>query len=116
MIVISRLLTSLFGFGFAQGVLVFPFIFLKSKRLRADVYLINHERIHFRQAVELLVVGFYLLYLFEFLLRLIQYRQLDRAYRGISFEREAYIHDKDLQYLRYRRPWSFRHYFRFRIN
>jgi len=112
MIVISPLLTSVFSLGLAQGVLVFPFIFVKNERFRNNAYLVNHERIHFRQAIELLVVGFYLLYLLEFLFWFIRCRQVGKAYRNISFEREAYDNDHDLQYLLYRKSWSFSKYFR----
>lgn len=68
-----------------------------------DRYVINHERIHDAQQRELFYIPFYILYLLEWLCRLIQYRNLDRAYRNISFEREAYAHGDDLSYLS-RRP------------
>lgn len=37
--------------------MVFPFILLAHDRYRQDTVLLNHERFHFRQALELLVVG-----------------------------------------------------------
>lgn len=62
----------------------------------------NHERIHLRQQLELLVLGFYLLYLGEFFIRLLLTRSPYLAYRSISFEQEAYEYDKNMNYLRER--------------
>lgn len=68
-----------------------------------DKYVVNHERIHTAQQRELLFIPFYILYLIEWLFRLLQYRNRQDAYLNISFEREAYTHGHDLTYLR-RRP------------
>lgn len=67
-------------------------------------YEINHERIHSAQGRELLWVGFYLIYLVEWLARLV--RCPKRAYRSISFEREAYDHQHDYDYLGKRRRFA----------
>ncbi|MBD5329163.1 MAG: hypothetical protein HDS03_04665 [Bacteroides sp.] len=67
---------------------------------------INHERIHTAQMRELLYIPFYLLYIIEWLFRLLQHRNLYRAYRTISFEREAYSHESDLSYLSRRRRFA----------
>lgn len=75
-----------------------------------DRYVVNHERIHTAQMRELLFVPFYILYVLEWLVRLIQYRDRDRAYRNISFEREAYSHGNDLGYLGRRRKYSWVRY------
>lgn len=112
MIVVSRFLTRMLSFGFAKGMLVFPFILLADRRYRNDPVLLNHERIHYRQAVELLVVGFYVLYVAEFFVRWAQHGDRRRAYYEISFEREAYRHERDLRYLTARKPWAFRAYYR----
>lgn len=72
-----------------------------------DRYVINHEKIHDAQQKELLYIPFYLLYILEWLLRLLQYRDKDRAYMNISFEREAYTHGHDLDYLSKRKRFSF---------
>lgn len=62
----------------------------------------NHERIHLRQQLELLIVPFFIWYGVEFLIRLLQYKDRYMAYRNISFEREAYENEKDLDYLQRR--------------
>lgn len=94
------------------GFTVFPFVFLKSKHLDGHVVLINHEKIHLRQQLEMLVMPFYLFYAIEFLIRLFQYKKWDLAYRNISFEREAYTNEFNLDYLKHRSFWRFLKYLR----
>ncbi len=89
------------------GIALWPFIVVKDSFLKHDESFINHERIHLRQQAELLVLPFYLIYLIEYILRLIIYRNSQQAYRNISFEREAYENEENLEYLKKRRPWSF---------
>lgn len=75
-----------------------------------DKYVINHEKIHTHQMLELLIIPFYILYVIEWLIRLVQYKNLFKAYKNISFEREAYTHGDDLNYLRKRPLYNFLHY------
>ena len=70
----------------------------------------NHEAIHTAQMRELLYVFFYLWYVIEWIIRLIQYRDRKEAYLNISFEREAYKNQSDLGYLKYRKKYEFRKY------
>ncbi len=93
------------------GITIFPFVILKTKKLKQDLVLINHEKIHLRQQIELLIIPFFIIYVFEFLIRLIQYRKWNLAYRNISFEREAYGNEKDLNYLKSRSFLKFKSYF-----
>lgn len=94
------------------GMTMYPFMFLKFKRLKSNLVLINHEKIHLKQQFELFVFLFYLIYSIEFLVRLVQYKRLNLAYRNISFEREAYSNESNLDYLKDRRFWSFLKYLR----
>ena len=66
----------------------------------------NHERIHIRQQVESLVLPFYAIYLIEFGIGIIKYRNRMKAYMNISFEKEAYKNDSDFNYLKKRRFWT----------
>ena len=72
----------------------------------------HHEKIHLKQQIELLVLPFYLFYFLEFLIRFIQYKNWHTAYKRISFEREAYDNESDLDYLNKRSFWSFLKYLR----
>ncbi|RZJ30782.1 MAG: hypothetical protein EOO48_04040 [Flavobacterium sp.] len=95
------------GFG---GITIFPFIILRTKRHASDEAYLNHEKIHIRQQLEMVVLPFFLWYGFEFLVRLIRYKNKADAYKNISFEREAYRNEKDLDYLKKRPFWNFMKY------
>lgn len=80
---------------------VFPFIFLnKKKEITEDT--LNHERIHIRQQLELLIIGFFILYFFEWLCK---------GYEDISFEREAYENESDIDYLKKRKMFAWVNYY-----
>lgn len=79
---------------------IFPFILLKSAGLRNDREIINHEKIHLRQQLELLIFPFYILYLLNYLINLVIYKKHGLAYRNIVFEKEAYHYETDLDYLK----------------
>lgn len=95
---------------FARAMALFPFILVKDKSYAKDKYLMHHERIHLKQQVELFILPFYIWYGFEYLVRRVQFRSHYIAYRHISFEREAYANEKNLNYLRERKFWSFLKY------
>ncbi|GAL69120.1 hypothetical protein JCM19301_183 [Jejuia pallidilutea] len=89
------------------GISIYPFIILNNRAILSSKTLINHEKIHLRQQLELLVVPFYLWYVLEFLIRLVHYKNWHKAYLNISFEREAYTKEFDFEYLKHRKFWSF---------
>ena len=93
-----------------RGFTFFPFVFLSDKKDKAHTVLLNHERIHIRQQLELLIVLFFIWYGIEFLVRLVRYKNRRVAYYNISFEREAYANEKDHYYLKQRSFWSFLKY------
>lgn len=76
-----------------------------------DKYVINHEKIHTAQQRELLFVPFYIIYLIEWCVKCLKYRNRKEAYYNISFEREAYRHGNDLTYLPNRKHYSWIHLF-----
>jgi len=90
-----------------SGITLFPFIFLRHAGDRDNHVLINHERIHLRQQLEMLIVFFYLWYGMEYLYWLFKLKNAYLAYKNISFEREAYAMEGDLGYLRKRKFLSF---------
>lgn len=93
-----------------RGMTVFPFVFVRNRNERDDLVMMNHERIHLRQQLELLVLPFFVLYGIDYLVKLIRYRNKNMAYRSIVFEREAYENEKDLDYLKSRSFWKFLKY------
>lgn len=73
---------------------------------------ITHESIHTLQMKELLYIGFYLLYMLEWLWRELftKDRFSHQAYRNISFEREAYQHEYFAIYLQQRKRFAWLKY------
>jgi hypothetical protein len=91
-----------------NGMALWPFILVKYPQ--PGKVLINHERIHLRQQVELLILPFYIWYAGEYLYRLWQHGNHYLAYLNISFEREAFANEKELDYLAQRSAYSFLKY------
>jgi hypothetical protein len=95
-----------------RGLTVFPFVFIKYAFDSENKVLVNHEKIHLRQQLELLVLPFFVWYFVEYAVRLLQYKNANLAYRNISFEREAYANEINLNYLETRTYFSFLKYFK----
>jgi hypothetical protein len=91
----------------ASGMALFPFILLRKKDLPHTPQLLNHERIHLRQQLELLILPFYFWYIVDYLYRRLTGNNHHEAYRSIIFEREAYANDGDPEYLKKRKFWGF---------
>lgn len=78
-----------------KAITIWPFIFARKKLSEIDI---NHEKIHLAQQLELLIIPFYIIYLIEWIFK---------RYRNISFEKEAYANQEDMNYLEWRRkPYS----------
>jgi len=90
----------------AYAMAIYPFIIFKSKDLKNNKRLVNHEKIHFLQQLELLVIFFYILYLLHYIYNLLKYKNHSKAYLNICFEREAFANDGNLNYLKERKPYS----------
>lgn len=67
----------------------------------------NHELIHTAQAKEQLFVPFYVWYISEWLILVFKYRNWMKAYYNIRFEKEAYAHQDDLEYLNRRQHYCY---------
>lgn len=91
-----------------DGMALFPFILVR--RPNPSPILLNHERIHLRQQAELGILPFYVWYGLEYLIRRFQYTDHYAAYRNISFEREAFANETNLNYLNERRWFAFWRY------
>lgn len=105
----SRLLLESTGNKFS-GLCLWPFIIVKDRELKSDRVFMNHERIHLRQQMELLVLPFYIWYALEFVLRWIWCKNAHQAYRNISFEKEAYGNEKNHDFLNHRKFFGFLNY------
>lgn len=94
-----------------EGLTLWPVIILKHDDLKEDQVLLNHERIHLKQQMELFILPFYILYFIEWIIGIVKYKDSHLAYRNISFEREAYQNEDNLDYLKERSFFSFLKYF-----
>jgi hypothetical protein len=90
-----------------RGLTFFPFVFLSDKKDKHNRVFINHEKIHIRQQLELLILPFYIWYLMEFLFLWIKFKNKNIAYRNIVFEKEAYKNEANFNYLVNRKIWAF---------
>ena len=68
----------------------------------------NHEKIHWQQQLELLIIFFYVLYLIEWVVKF--FADANNAYKNLSSEREAYTFDDDLTYLETRKRYRWLKY------
>ena len=93
-----------------DGVVLWPFVVVRREELKNDPVFMNHERIHLKQQIEMLIIFFFIWYFFEYFIRLIKYRDSYKAYNKICFEREAYANEKQMDYLSKRKFWSFLKY------
>ena len=105
----DKFLTRISWFMSIGGITLWPFVVLREKhnankwaRERAS-RIINHESIHIKQQEELLIIPFYVLYITEWFIKLFFYGK--QAYYNISFEREAYDNDDNLEYLSSRKNY-----------
>jgi hypothetical protein len=80
---------------------LFPFILLNRNKSVSPVT-INHERIHLVQQLEMLIIPFYILYVIELIFK---------GYRNISFEKEAYQNEKNMNYVRERKLFGWLKYY-----
>ena len=83
----------------------FGLLFVRKSRMdKLTNKVMNHEYIHTEQMKELWYVGFYVIYVAEWLFNLVFHTK--NAYKRISFEREAYQHQADLDYLKTRKKFA----------
>ena len=90
----------------AHAMALYPFMLFKFEGLKGNEAIIRHEKIHFKQQLELLIIPFYLLYLIHYLVNLIKYRNRSKAYLNICFEKEAYANDQNPSYLGKRKAYA----------
>lgn len=94
----------------ADAMALYPFMIFKKQTLKESQVIINHEKVHFRQQQELLIIFFYPLYFLHYLINLIRYRSHHKAYYQICFEKEAYANERDFGYLKRRKGYAWLKY------
>ena len=109
-LIVAPIFLSFITRGFARAITLWPFIILKHSDLKDDAILVRHERIHLKQQLELGIVGFYIWYSLAYCRWWMKYRNHMQAYARISFEREAFNHEHDCEYLNQRSFFAFYKY------
>ena len=92
-----------------SGISLLGFIFCRRPVTKTEL---RHETIHFHQQIELLFIGFFLLYVLFWVANLVRFRDPKRAYYESPFEREAYTNERKYTYLKKRPLWNWIHYVR----
>ena len=111
---VKAIYNRLIPFGSYTTINIFGLLFTKLKVL--SKYTINHECIHTEQMKELGYIFFYLWYGIEYcIIRLFHKKQGD-AYKDVSFEEEARLNGKDLNYLKTRKRYSWLKYVKAKSN
>lgn len=105
--------TTWFPFGDYDAMAVWPFIFVKGEVKESSI---KHEKIHFEQQKELLLIGFYILYVLFFVVRFLflfladlnkSFQECwDSAYYWNPFEKEAYTHEQNENYCKERKHFA----------
>lgn len=109
-IVVPKKLLKITGYQY-QGMVLYPVILLTDSSLKKNKIVMNHERIHLKQQLELLIIPFYLIYFINYCINRFKYKDHQKAYLNIIFEREAYKNERDLDYLKKRKVWAFLGFF-----
>ena len=96
--------------NWVTGICLSPFgIYIHEAHMN-NQRIVNHERIHWQQQLEMLVLFFYLWYLIEWVIKLFKYGK--QSYYNISFERECRDGQYDNNYLKKRKAFTWIKYLR----
>lgn len=113
-IIVSRGICYVFNiiFGVPIGaVAVFPFVIVRDNEILENKDYINHESIHIRQYIETLVFGLLIIGAFQYLYALLVLRKSRlQAYYYMSHEQEAHQNDRNHDYLKTRKWFSYYRY------
>ena len=94
------------------GLALWPIVILEGSALTRrgnPTQTFQHERIHLKQQRELFVIPYYMIYFSEYLFRRLWFTH-SKAYRNISFEREAYENENKKQYVNRRNHFAWNNY------
>ena len=103
----DKFLDSVSWFFKVGGITLFPFIIVREKTNKTTI---KHESIHIAQYIELFVIGFLVLYLWDWVRGLIKYKDTNVAYRKIRLEQEAYEYQRSFTYLDKRERFAWKKY------
>lgn len=104
MIIISATLLKVLTMNNKKAVAMslWPVIIFRDRKTSENLPIKNHEKIHHRQQLEMLIIPYYIWYFVEYWVGRARLKSHDKAYRNVSFEKEAYAMQNDLDYLKNR--------------
>ena len=88
------------------AIILGPFVFSRETMSEKTK---RHETIHYQQYLELGFIGFWIIYLWDYLKGFWKYKNGKMAYYNIRFEMEAYRNDLDKDYLKNRKRYCWWH-------
>lgn len=95
---------------------IFPFIFVSPKK-RINQYskdkqnvLLNRDKIYFKQCLETAIIGYFVIFFFEFFCNYLKYMKVSKAYDQIRFQQELKDNKLNLNYLEERNCYSWINY------
>lgn len=90
-----------------KAITIGPFIFIRRGTKLSEMDC-NHEAIHWEQYKETLVVGFFLIYVIEFIYKFlfIYGGEWKKTYHNLSMEKEAYMNQENLEYIKNRKHYK----------
>lgn len=113
-----------------QAITLLPFIFARDSFRPLKENTVRHESIHLRQQLEVLIASaaviailclttdiswwwmaatplcYFVMYGLEYIVRLFVYGKGKEAYRNISFEQEAFLYERDTEYISRRKAFA----------
>ena len=101
---------SFYLFNSFTAITIYPFIIVFNHNSSNENIILNHEKIHLKQYNETLIIGFLPLYFIFWIFNLIKYRNFDKAYRNIPFEKESYENENNLSYISDRKKYNWLKY------
>lgn len=102
MIIISHTILRILTFNNSRvtAMALWPFIVFRNKEFRNNHFILNHEKIHHRQQLELLIIPYYIWYFSEYWYFMFKNKFKHHvSYMSISFEKEAYAEQNNLDFL-----------------
>jgi hypothetical protein len=110
MILIVPLFLRIVAGKYVNAMALWPFILVRNLETKESKVTIHHEKIHFRQQLEMLIIPFYFVYLIYYIYFRVKGSSHFQAYLLIPFEKEAYVSESDFNYLKTRKWWAWRRY------
>lgn len=100
---IVKLWSKLIGIKLNTGFVLPPFCFIYPYSRKEGI---NHEIVHLFQGNETFIIGFYIIYIVQYIYFRLKGLNHYKSYRSICFEKEAYSNQNDLDYLYKRKIWN----------